>query len=117
MTMATLDLSPEPRDARDRDFDEHERVRARAAWSHHPLYGLIRTMPAGTEIFDEIVAAALAELNCECLSLVTPVTARVLDREDADRFGTARVIHLPDGRHVLALYWGRNRNPLLTPYR
>jgi fermentation-respiration switch protein FrsA (DUF1100 family) len=73
-------------------------------WRLHPVYGLVRPVPAGLHMGDDVVVAALSEQNCECLE-VTPSAARVYERSNLVRRGTARLLTLPDGESVLNLAW------------
>ena len=74
-------------------------------WREHPLYGLVRPVPAGLLMGDDVVVAALSEQNCECLDIVTPSAARVYERSNLVRRGTARLLTLPNGESVLNLAW------------
>lgn len=77
------------------------------AWSRHPFYGLVHPVPADADICDDVVVRALSSQGCECLNLVTPSAARVYERTNMARMGTARLVTLPEGNCVLTLEWRR----------
>lgn len=74
-------------------------------WREHPLYGLVHPVPADAQMGDDEIVAALSQQNCECLNIVTPSAARVYERSNLVRRGTARLLTLPSGESVLNLAW------------